>query len=156
MLVGLSLSDEEYISNMLFVDGKPTQFYMDYVRDIQMNIARNAYSEFEAIWREHKDTGKPRSLISTDMSNALNRLSLQIENTNLFDQEVLRSKILKLVFPETLVNKVGLDVLVKRVPKSYLKSSVAAHGAAGVIYAKGPRASYVDFYDYVSALLQSS
>ena len=156
VLVGLSLSDDEYISNMLFVDGKPTQFYMDYVRDIQTNIARNAHSEFEAIWREHKDTGKPRSLISTDMSNALNRLSLQIENTNLFDQEVLRSKILKLVFPETLVNKVGLDVLVKRVPKSYLKSAFAAQVAAGFIYAKGPRASYVDFYDYVSALLQSS
>ena len=41
------------------------------------------------------------------------------------------------MFPKTLVNKVGLDMLVKRVPKSYLKSAFAAQVAAGFIYAKG-------------------
>ena len=63
---------------------------------------------------------------------------------------------LKLVFPQSLVAKVGLDELVRRVPESYLKSAFAAQVAAGFIYAKGPRASHVDFYDHISALLQGS
>lgn len=156
VLVGLSLTDEEYIQNMLFVDGKPTPFYMNYVRDIQSIIARNARGEFEAIWRENEETGKPRSFVSTDLSRSLNLLSLEIEKTNLFEQDTLRNTILKLVFPQSLVAKVGLDELVRRVPESYLKSAFAAQVAAGFIYAKGPRASHVDFYDHISALLQGS
>lgn len=156
VLVGLSLTDEEYIANMLYHEGKPTAFYMKYVRDVQDIIARNARAEFEAIWREHEETGKPRSFISTEMSMALNTLSQEVEKTSLYEQETLRNEILKLVFPESLVEKVGLDQLVRRVPDMYLKSAFAAQVAAGFIYAKGPRASHVDFYEHISALLRGS
>lgn len=45
VLVGLGLNDEEYIENMLFRDGKPTNFYLSYVRDIQSIVAQNAANE---------------------------------------------------------------------------------------------------------------
>lgn len=45
VLCGLSLTDEEYIENMLFKDGKPTNFYLGYVRDIQTIISKNAAQE---------------------------------------------------------------------------------------------------------------
>ena len=45
VLVGLGLSDKEYIDWMCFKDDKPTDFYMKYVHDIQYIIARNAAAE---------------------------------------------------------------------------------------------------------------
>lgn len=153
VLVGLGLTDDEYIQKMLFVDGKPTQFYMDYVHDIQDIIGRNARGEFEAIWNEHQATGKPRSVISTELSTTLNQISEDIEGTNLFHQEGLRKAVLTHVFPKSLVQAVGLDELIRRVPESYLKSAFAAQVAASFVYAKGPRASHVDFYNHVATLL---
>ena len=156
VLVGLGLTDQEYISNMMFVDGKPTPFYMNYVHDIQDIIGRNAEGEFEAIWREHMETSKPRSIISTDLSTTLNSISEDIENTNLYDQERLRNTVLGHVFPPTLVRQVGMDELIQRVPSSYLKSAFAAQVAASFVYAKGPRASHVDFYNHISSMLEHS
>lgn len=46
VLVGLSLSDPEYIQEMLYHEGKTTKFYDDYVRDIQDIIKRNARGEY--------------------------------------------------------------------------------------------------------------
>ena len=44
--MGLSLSDPEYIQEMLYHEGKTTKFYDDYVRDIQDIIKRNARGEY--------------------------------------------------------------------------------------------------------------
>ncbi|WFD21466.1 glutamate dehydrogenase [Malassezia equina] len=156
VLVGLGLTDEEYISNMLFVNNEPTSFYMNYVHDIQDIIGRNAEGEFEAIWREHEETSKPRSMISTELSTTLNSISQDIENTNLYDQECLRKTVLSHVFPATLVQQVGINELIQRVPASYLKSAFAAQVAASFVYAKGPRASHVDFYNHISSMLEQS
>ena len=156
VLVGLALSDQEYIENMLFHDDKPTPFYMDYVRDIQKIIVRNARSEFEAIWREHEETGKYRSVISTELSSTLIRLSEEIITTNLYDQEKLREAVLLRVFPESLVAKLGVKEAIRHVPEAYLRSAFAAMVAASFIYAKGPRASHVDFYNHVEHLLQTA
>lgn len=156
VLVGLALSDQEYIENMLFHDDKPTLFYMDYVRDIQKIIVRNARSEFEAIWREHEETGKYRSVISTELSSTLIRLSEEIITTNLYDQEKLREAVLLRVFPESLVAKIGVKEAIRNVPEAYLRSAFAAMVAASFIYAKGPRASHVDFYNHVEHLLQTA
>lgn len=153
VLVGLALTDDQYIQNMLFHNNEPTQFYMDYVRDIQGIIVRNARAEFEAIWREHAETGKPRSVISTELSSTLIRLSEEIFGTSLYEQETLREAVLRYVFPESLINKVGLDSVIRHVPESYLRSAFAAQVAASFLYAKGPRASHVDFYNHIEHLL---
>ncbi|WFD29759.1 glutamate dehydrogenase [Malassezia sp. CBS 17886] len=153
VLVGLGLTDEEYIADMLYHDGKPTPFYMDYVHDIQHIITRNAAAEFEAIWREHERTGKPRSVISTELSLTLNKISQEIETTQLYDQETLRHAVLSDVFPKSLLNKAGMDPLVKRVPHQYLRSAFAANVAATFVYAKGTNASYIDFYNHINGLL---
>lgn len=155
VLVGLALTDQQYVENMLFHDDKPTQFYMDYVRDIQGIIKRNARAEFEAIWREHEQTGKFRSVISTELSTTLIRLSEELITTNLYNQAKLREAVLRHVFPQSLVEKSGLEEVIRLVPESYLRSAFAAQVAASFIYAKGPRASHVDFYNHIEHLLQS-
>ncbi|PWN49527.1 putative glutamate dehydrogenase, NAD(+)-specific [Violaceomyces palustris] len=156
VLCGLSLTDEEYVDSMLFKNGKPTNFYLGYVRDIQTIIARNAAAEFEAIWREHQETGKPRSQISTEMSTTLNKLSEEIEATDLFMNKDLRSAVLAHVFPQTLIKKVGLEELIVRIPEAYARSAFAAQVAASFVYANGTAASHVDFFKHISSLLAAS
>ena len=153
VLCGLSLKDDEYIDNMLFKDGKPTNFYLSYVRDIQTIIGRNAAAEFEAIWKEHGVSGKPRSTISTELSTTLNKLSEELEATDLFSNAELRRVVLAQVFPKTLVKKVGLDELITRIPEAYARSAFAAKVAASFVYAYGPNASHVYFYKHISTLL---
>jgi len=155
VLIGLSLTDQEFAECMLVRDDKPSEFYLGYVHDIQDIIARNAAAEFEAIWREHERTGRPRSIISTELSNALNELSEQIEGTDLYSQEKLRHAVFKGVFPKTLLDKVGLEELERRVPDPYLRSAFAARVSASFVYAQGPRASHVDFYNHINDLIRS-
>ena len=86
------------------------------------------------------------------MSTVLNELSQQIEGTNLYDQEHVRRAVLLQVFPKILVETIGLEDLQQRIPNTYLRSAFAAQLAAGFVYAKGPRASHVDFYNHIAAL----
>lgn len=152
VLCGLSLKDDEYESNMMFKGGKPSDFYLSYVADIQHIICANAAKEFEAIWAEHQKTGKARSILSTELSQALNRLSEELEATDLFDQPRVRNAVLAHVFPTTLQEHVGLDTLLQRIPRAYASSAFAAYLAADFIYKNGPNASAVAFYKHVNAL----
>ena len=140
---------------MTFKDGRtPPKFYLSYVADIQNIICANAAKEFEAIWAEHQKTGKPRSVISTELSQALNRLSEELEATDLFDQPTIRHAVMAQVFPKTLIEHVGLEKLCSRIPRAYASSAFAAFLAADFIYRNGPNASAVAFYKHVSALEQ--
>ncbi|WFD07622.1 glutamate dehydrogenase [Malassezia vespertilionis] len=152
VLAGLSFEDEEFIANMLYHDGKPTDFYNAYVQDIMAIVRRNARDEFEAIWKEANKTGKYSSVISGELSMSATQLSDEIAATNLFDRDHLRKLVLQDVFPKTLLDKVGMDVLVDRVPRSYLRSAFAAQLSANFTYAMGPLASRVDFFNYIEEL----
>lgn len=109
---------------------------------------------FEAIWREHGNTGKPRSVISTELSTTLNNLSQELEATDLFSQKELRNAVLQNVFPPTLVKKVGLETLISRIPEAYARSAFAAYVAASFIYENGPGASHVAFYKHIAKLMK--
>jgi len=73
VLAGLALSTEEYVDLMMFKNGKPSNFYQSYVKDIQAKISENAASEFVCIWREHQrlQGAKARTIISDELSITL-------------------------------------------------------------------------------------
>lgn len=152
VLCGLSLTDEEYRDLMMFKDGKPSKFYLGYVRDIQNIIGQNALKEFEAIWHQATESGKPRSLISTELSQALNTLSEELERTDLYNNVAIRHSVMSHVFPATLQKKVGLETLLQRVPEAYLRSAFAAWMAADFCYKNGPSPSVVQFFLHVSSI----
>ncbi|CAO1629428.1 unnamed protein product [Sympodiomycopsis kandeliae] len=152
VLCGLSLTDEEYRENMMFKDGKPSKFYLGYVRDIQDIIGQNAQKEFEAIWREASISDKPRSVISTELSQALNALSEELESTDLFHNVGIRNAVMSHVFPSVLQKKVGLETLIERIPEAYAKSAFAAFLAADFVYKRGSNASHVAFYSHLTNL----
>jgi glutamate dehydrogenase len=124
VLAGLALSTEEYVELMLFKDGRPSQFYQSYVKDIQAKIAENAAAEFSCLWREHQrlQGAKARTIISDELSSTLNNLQTELEGSDLFDDVPSRMGVMRRAIPKTLVDKIGLDTLLERLPGPYQRA----------------------------------
>jgi glutamate dehydrogenase len=173
--VGLALSTQAYIDLMIFKDGKPSEFYMSYVRDVQEKITENAAAEFHCIWREHArlQGSKPRTAISDEVSSTLNDLQAELEGSDLFDDMPSRKGVMRRAIPKTLVEEVGLETLLERLPEPYQRalfsSWVASHFVCSncscslywvteslsftlQIYKYGVSSSAVDFYHFAQDL----
>ena len=124
---------QEYVDLMIFKDGKPSQFYQTYVKEIQKIIQENAAMEFACIWAEHSkhDGTKARTVISDELSSTLNNLQAKLEGSDLYDDASTRQAVMKRAFPKTLIDQVGLETLLKRVPEAHQRalfsSWIAAH-----------------------------
>ncbi len=149
-LVGLLLA-----SFLNFADGSVEKvippFYQEYVKSVQAWIERNAALEFEAIWREHERTGKPRSIISDNLSNAIVRLNEQLQRTTFWDDEALRRIILSEALPKLLLDKLGLDTLLKRVPENYVRAIFGSYLASRFVYQFGTEPNEFAFFEFMTA-----
>lgn len=140
VLAGLALSTEEYVDLMMFKDGKPSDFYQSYVKDIQEKITENAAAEFTCIWREHQrlQGSKPRTIISDELSSTLNNLQAELELSDLFEDLPSREGVLRRAIPKTLVDKVGLPTLMQRLPETYQRalfsSWVSSHYVSHLVW----------------------
>jgi glutamate dehydrogenase len=175
VLAGLALSTEEYTDLMIFKDGKPTEFYESYVRDIQATISANAAAEFTCIWREYQRCGgaKSRTEISDELSLKLNALQDELALSDLYDDVPSRMGVMRRAISKTLVEKVGLDALTHRLPETYQRALfsvwVASHfvslspifcylqlilntDVSLKIYKYGVQASSVDFFHFARDL----
>jgi len=154
VLAGLSLSNEEYLDLMVFKEGKPSELYKSYVQDIQQKITENAAAEFQCIWKEHQRVGgsKPRTLISDELSSKLNNLQAELEASDLFDDEPSRKGVMRRAIPKTLVEKVGLETLLKRLPEPYQRALFSSWVASHFIYKYGVDGSSVDFFHFAREL----
>lgn len=181
VLAGMSLSDEQFLSLMTSPPGEESfsDFYLDYTRDIQNLIMANGTSEFQTIWAEHERSGRPYTLISNDLSQSLIKLQNELEESTLFDDEQLRKAgtcrdrrdarekegtpstdgfwpLLRLVMaraiPKTLLNEVGLETIMRRLPPAYCHSVFAAWLASRFTYQYGITSSPVDFHYFLSSL----
>ena len=133
VLAGLALTTEEYTDNMIFKNGKPSEFYQSYVKDIQGKIVENAANEFSCIWKEHARLHgvKPRTTISDELSQTLNNLQAELEGSDLYDDVPSRNGVLRRAIPKTLTDLLGLETLLSRLPEAYQRalfsSWVASH-----------------------------
>jgi glutamate dehydrogenase len=109
---------------MIFKDGQPSEFYQEYVKDIQHKIAENAAAEFQCIWREHArlQGSKPRTTISDELSSTLMHLQAELESSDLFDDMPSRKAVIRRAIPQTLVDQVGLHTLLERLPEPYQRA----------------------------------
>ncbi|KZS93784.1 NAD-specific glutamate dehydrogenase [Sistotremastrum niveocremeum HHB9708] len=154
VLAGLGLSNEQYTDLMIFKDGKPSTFYQKYVLDIQKKISENAAAEFQCIMKEFDRLkgAKARTLISDELSSKLNDLQAELEASDLFDDVPSRRAVMKRAIPETLVEEVGLDELLTRLPEPYQRALFSSWVASHYIYQYGVVASSVDFFHFIRAL----
>ena len=128
VLASLSFDDEGFVGNMCIrEDGSAPEFYTEYVKEVQETIKQNARLEFEAIWREHQQTGLPRSILSDQLSVAITKLDEELQNTDLWHKEELRRLVLEDALPRLLREKIGLDTILQRVCDVVLVS--VAYGA---------------------------
>jgi glutamate dehydrogenase len=154
VLAALSLSDDEFHHDFCIRRGNVPEFYKTYVEQVQERIVNNARAEFECIWRENDRSATPRSLISDQLSEKINRLNDRVAQSSLWQHEILRQKILQETIPRVLLERVGLEAIISRVPAAYLRAIFGAQLASTYIYQHGLVASEVDFVEYVQAHLR--
>lgn len=130
VLAALAFTDSEFSENMQVHGGVVPQFYREYVVEVQQIIERNAALEFEAIWQEAAKTGKPKSVISDEISYAIVRLNEELRSTALWENVELRNSVLQAALPKLLLNKLGIETLLKRVPESYMQAIFGAYLAS--------------------------
>ncbi|PHH83436.1 hypothetical protein CDD82_1090 [Ophiocordyceps australis] len=152
VLASLSFDDEGFVQNMC-VDantGEAPEFYQAYVREVQAKIRDNARLEFEAIWREHEATGIARSVLSDKLSFAIVKLDEELQQSDLWKNETIRYSVLRDALPGLLLQKIGLETIVSRVPENYLRSIFGSYLASRFVYEFGSEPSQFAFYDFMS------
>jgi glutamate dehydrogenase len=154
VLASLSFNDAEYLEHMCVKDNVIPDFYNRYVENVQRIIESNARLEFEAIWREHKRTKKPRSLLSDEISLEIIKLDEELQKTALWDNISLRKNIMQEALPETLREQIGLDTMLERVPVPYLKAIFGSYLASRFIYLYGIGSSQFAFFDFMNQKLK--
>jgi glutamate dehydrogenase len=153
----LALSDEEFKANMVMgADGKDTAFRKRYVQQIQAIIKANARAEFELMWREHKERKIPLTTLTNRISERINATGDAIAASELVKDSKLRRKVLSQCTPSALLELVGIDNILARVPENYLDALVATTLATRFIYGHGLAANEVDFYAFVAELMRSA
>lgn len=148
VLASLSFDDENFVKHMCHdAKGQAPQFYKDYVKSVQAKIQENARLEFEAIWREHEQTGVARSTLSDNLSNAITTLDEELQHSDLWKNEAIRRSVLQDALPNLLLEKIGLDTIIERVPDSYLRAIFGSYLASRFVYQFGSQPSQFAFYD---------
>ncbi|KAF2195373.1 NAD-dependent glutamate dehydrogenase [Zopfia rhizophila CBS 207.26] len=148
VLASLSFDDESFIEHMCIrEDGTAPDFYNNYVKEVQSIIQNNARLEFEAIWREHQATGEPRSILSDTLSVAITKLDEELQGTELWNNVEFRRSILSEALPNLLLEQIGLDKIMERVPDNYLRAIFGSYLASRFVYSYGVSASQFAFFD---------
>ncbi|KAG2217568.1 hypothetical protein INT45_004921 [Circinella minor] len=149
VLAALAFNDTEFVEHMCVKDGHVPEFYEAYVKEVQRTIERNAAAEFEALWREHAKSGTPISNLSDDLSIAIVQLNEQLQNTGLWNNIQLRHAVLSKAFPSLLLEKLGLDTLLARVPENYVKAIFGAYLASQFVYKYGATPDHFAFFEFM-------
>jgi len=153
----LALSDEEFQKHMVVgADGKISAFRKRYVEQILAIIRANARAEFELMWREHQAHEVPLALLSNRISERINATADAMATSALVKDFKLRRKVLTQCTPAALLELVGIENIMARVPENYLDALVATTVATRFIYGRGLAANEVDFYGFIAELERSA
>ncbi|KAK7911292.1 NAD-specific glutamate dehydrogenase [Apiospora marii] len=151
VLASLSFDDEGFVTHMCHdARGQAPEFYQAYVKSVQQTICNNAHLEFEAIWREHEQTGTPRSILSDQLSEAITKLDEELQQSDLWANEKIRRSVLEDALPKLLLDQIGLDTIIERVPNAYLRAIFGSYLASRFIYEFGASPSQFAFYDFMA------
>lgn len=157
VLACLALSEGEHKQHMQVPGNDPSKipaFYTQYVKAIHSVIENNARNEFEVIWREHEKTGTPRCVLTDLVSSKINTLNVKLTGSSLWDDAELRKKAVESACPKVLVDLIGVDTLMNRVPLAYVKAIFGATLASRYVYEFGLDASEFEFFAFINNFLK--
>ncbi|KAK9464158.1 Glutamate/Leucine/Phenylalanine/Valine dehydrogenase-domain-containing protein [Lipomyces oligophaga] len=150
VLASLAFDDAGFYEHMCVrKDGKVPEFYKQYVAEVQAMIKKNARLEFEALWREHEASGRARSILSDELSNAITDLTEELESSSLWADEAFRDGILQEALPKLLQKQIGLAKIVERVPEPYLKAIFGSYLAGRFVYERGSNPGQFAFFEFM-------
>jgi len=155
VLSGLALTDEQYKEWMMVEDEgkeKDKKFRMTYIEQIIEKIKHNAHMEFEAMWAENQKYHTPMAILSDVLSNKINEVTDSLRESSLYEDEHIWKYAIKNHVPAILVEKIGLETILKRVPMNYLRAILGTHLASTFIYKYGLHANEVDFFKYIDSI----
>jgi glutamate dehydrogenase len=149
VFASLALDDKEYSSFMYAKKTKVPPFRKRYVEEILEIIRANAQLEFEVIWKDHLRTGLPRSVLTDRISEKINAIIDAINASDLHKDETLFRQVIECCCPRVLIEQVGFDKILKRVPQRYLEALFASSLASRYVYKHGLEANEINFYSYL-------
>eukprot|EP01135_Chromosphaera_perkinsii_P003700 Nk52_evm18s252 gene=Nk52_evmTU18s252 len=157
VFIALAMSDSEFAEHMCVpASGSPPPFYQKYVQQCIEKIEQNARNEFECIWKEHERSGTPRCIITDQLSGTIVNLQTELEKSALWENESLRRLVLTEYCPDSLLDLIGLDTVVKRVPTAYLKAIFGCYLASRFVYKHGLQSSPFAFYEFMQGYVSQS
>jgi glutamate dehydrogenase len=149
VLASLALTDEEFGKNMCVKDRLIPEFRHAYIEQILEIIRENASLEFEIIWKENKAKRVPRAVLTDLVSAKINQIKDAIIGSDLFSNKALVKKVCTCGCPSALLDLVGHDKLLKRVPATYMKAVFASRLAGQYVYKYGLDANEINFYEFL-------
>jgi len=155
VLAGLSMSEDDLAINMsVSADGDVPAFYEEYVKGICAKVEDNATNEFNMIWEGLSAEGntKKGTELTDEISEAMNGLNDMIGDSDLFDNELLRERVLKKHIPASLFDQHGYASVCERIPDNYQRAIFSMALAADFVYTHGAEADSFAFYEYMKTL----
>jgi len=149
VFASLALSDDEFDDHMRVKDGDIPEFMKSYVDEVIKIINYNARTEFELLWSENEQKGIPFTHLTNMVSRKINDITDAIFNSDLPANNKLKEKVVKDYTPKPLLDLIGLENILKRVPENYLNSIVAAKLATSFVYTYGLDSNEIDFHNYL-------
>merc|ERR1719478_984822 len=109
---------------------EPPEFYRQYVVEILKIIEDNAKLEFKAIWQANQQDGLSKIEATKRLSAQINSMtdSIQAQFKLMSEKErrTITAAALGQALPPLIVQQLGVDGIVKRVPGNYVRSIVAS------------------------------
>eukprot|EP00834_Sanchytrium_tribonematis_P008363 NODE_957_length_2903_cov_0.370542.p1 type:complete len:279 gc:universal NODE_957_length_2903_cov_0.370542:1654-818(-) len=154
VLAALSFDDVEYEKHMMVKNGQVPPFYEQYITQVHHKIEKNAASEFECLWRESELTNLPKSILSDKLSYAIVQLKEELVTSSLWENPSLRRKVLCEALPQLLLETVGYEKLIGRVPDPYVRAIFGTYLASRFVYKYGTSPPQFAFFEFIAPYLK--
>jgi len=153
VLAALAMSDEEFGTHMK--GGAP--FYNAYIDEVHQKIEENARLEFECIWNENQKSGTSRCVLSDVISNKINELRTSLSNSDLWDNMQLRQTVLSSACPKKLLELVGMQKIMERIPENYARAMFGTYLASRYVYSCGlSMTPEFTFFNFINQYLRNA
>lgn len=154
VLASLVLNDEQFLSK--FKNG--TEFYKEYVEQVQQTIVSNAEKEASSLLKYKAKTGLSLPEASDSLSNEINKLSdLIAQSDDLWNDLALRKTIFTQSIPKLLLQEAGsVDEVLKRLPDAYSRSLFATAISTRYIYGDNDPQNVIQLLQFLKKLGSSA
>ena len=149
VLASLALTDDEYEKLLYEKNGTVPEFRKNYVNDVLNKLCQNARMEFEVLWDEHNNDKVPYSILTDQLSDKINKVTDSIHDSELLQNETIVRNVVTKHCPPTLIEKLGIDIILERVPANYIHAIAASWLASNFIYRYGLKADEINFYRFL-------